>query len=210
MFLDDEVICGFGRTGNPFGCQTFGIKPDTITIAKALSSAYLPISAVAINNDMFEGVMEESNRIGVFGHGFTYSGHPVAAAVALKNLELMEEWDVMGHAARVSPTFQARLNGLSDHPLVGEARGVGLVGAIELIADKSARRNFQPTQGVGAYLSQCATDAGLIIRAMGDNIGLCPPLIITEAEINEMFDRLTSALNATEEWVDAGGLRTSN
>jgi 4-aminobutyrate---pyruvate transaminase len=210
LFLDDEVICGFGRTGNPFGCQTYGIKPDTITIAKALSSAYLPISAVAINNDMYEGVMEESNKIGVFAHGFTYSGHPVAAAVALKNLELIEERDVMGHAARVSTTFQSRLNALSDHPLVGEARGVGLVGAVELVADKSAKRNFEPGQGVGAKLSDCATENGLIIRAMGDNIGLCPPLIISEAEINEMFDRLTTALDETEAWVDTGKLRIAN
>jgi 4-aminobutyrate---pyruvate transaminase len=210
LFLDDEVICGFGRTGNPFGCQTYGIKPDTITMAKALSSAYLPISAVAINNEIYEGVMEESNRIGVFAHGFTYSGHPVASAVALKNLELMEERDVMGHAARVSPVFQSRLNALSDHPLVGEARGVGLVGAVELIADKSAKRNFQPGQGVGAYLSDRATDHGLIIRAMGDNIGLCPPLIITDAQINEMFDRLATALDETEAWVHTSGLRTAN
>ena len=210
MFLDDEVICGFGRTGNPFGCQTYGIKPDTMTIAKALSSAYLPISAVAINNEMFEGVMEESNRIGVFGHGFTYSGHPVSAAVALKNLELIEERDVMGHAARVSPVFQSRLKALADHPLVGEARGVGLLGAVELVADKSTRRNFQPTQGAGAYLSARATDHGLIIRAMGDSIGLCPPLIISEAEINELFDRLTTALNETEAWVDSNNLRTAD
>jgi 4-aminobutyrate---pyruvate transaminase len=210
LFLDDEVICGFGRTGNPFGCQTFGIKPDTITMAKALSSAYLPISAVAINNEIFEGVMEESNRIGVFAHGFTYSGHPVAAAVALKNLELMEERDVMGHAARMSPTFQSRLKALSDHPLVGEARGVGLVGAVELIADKSARRNFLPGQGVGAYISERASDHGLIVRAMGDSVGLCPPLIITDAQINEMFDRLTIALDETEAWVHTSGLRTAN
>ena len=210
LFLDDEVICGFGRTGNPFGCQTYGFKPDTITMAKALSSAYLPISAVAINNDMYEGVMEESNRIGVFAHGFTYSGHPVAAAVALKNLELMEERDVMGHAARISPVFQARLKALSDHPLVGEARGVGLVGAVELIADKSARRNFQPGQGVGAYISARASDQGLIVRAMGDSVGLCPPLIISEAQINEMFDRLTIALDETEAWVHTSGLRTAN
>jgi 4-aminobutyrate--pyruvate transaminase len=146
----------------------------------------------------------------VFAHGFTYSGHPVAAAVALKNLELMEERDVMGHAARISPVFQARLKALSDHPLVGEARGVGLVGAVELIADKSARRNFQPGQGVGAYISARASDQGLIVRAMGDSVGLCPPLIISEAQINEMFDRLTIALDETEAWVHTSGLRTAN
>jgi 4-aminobutyrate---pyruvate transaminase len=209
LFLDDEVICGFGRTGNPFGCQTFDIKPDTITVAKALSSAYLPISAVAISNEIFEGVMEESARIGVFGHGFTYSGHPVAAAVALKNLQLMEERDVMGHAARVSGTFQSRLKALADHPLVGEARGVGLIGAVELIADKETKRSFSPAQGIGAKVAEFATSHGLIVRAMGDNIGLCPPLIITEAEINELFDRLTTALDDAEAMVDTGGMRAA-
>jgi len=207
LFLDDEVICGFGRTGNAFGCETFDIQPDTMTLAKALSSAYLPISAVVINSEMYQGVMEESNRIGVFGHGFTYSGHPVAAAVAVRNLELMEERNVFAHAAKVGPHLQKGLRKFADHPLVGEVRGTGLIGAIELVADPATKRGFQPGQGVGAYLAERATDHGLIIRAMGDNIGFCPPLIISEAEIDEMMVRLGKALEDTEAHVAKEGLR---
>jgi len=210
LFLDDEVICGFGRTGNAFGCETFGIQPDTMTLAKALSSAYLPISAVVINNEMYQGVMEESNRIGVFGHGFTYSGHPVAAAVAVKNLELMEERKVFAHAAKVGPHLQKGLRKFADHPLVGEVRGTGLIGAIELVADTATKRSFQPGQGVGAYLAERATEHGLIIRAMGDNIGFCPPLIISEAEIDEMMVRLGKALEDTEAHVAKEGLRSDS
>lgn len=207
LLLDDEVICGFGRTGNVFGCQTFGMEPDTMTLAKALSSAYLPISAVVINNDMYQGVMEESNRIGVFGHGFTYSGHPVAAAVAMKNLELMEERKVYDHAAAVGPRMQSGLRRFADHPLVGEVRGTGLIGALELVADPASKRSFQPAQGVGAYLSERATDHGLIVRAIGDNIALCPPLVISESEIDEMMSRLGKALEDTEAHVVKEGLR---
>ncbi len=207
LFLDDEVICGFGRTGNPFGCQTFGIKPDTMTVAKALSSAYLPISAVVISEEIYQGVKEESNRIGIFGHGFTYSGHPVAAAVANKNLELLAERKVFEHAAAVGPRLQQGLKALGDHPLVGEARGIGLIGALELVADKGSKRSFDPSQGVGPYLADRAADHGLIVRAMGDNIGLCPPLIISEAEIGEMISRLGKALDETEAHVAKEGLR---
>ncbi len=207
LFLDDEVICGFGRTGNDFGCQTFGIKPDTMTVAKALSSAYLPISAVVISEEIYQGVKEESNRIGIFGHGFTYSGHPVAAAVANKNLELLAERNVFEHAAAVGTHLQQGLKALGDHPLVGEARGIGLIGALELIADKGSKRSFDPAQGVGPYLADRAADHGLIVRAMGDNIGLCPPLVISESEIGEMMARLGRALDETEAHVVKEGLR---
>ncbi len=207
LFLDDEVICGFGRTGNDFGCQTFGIEPDTMTVAKALSSAYLPISAVIISEEIYQGVKEESNRIGVFGHGFTYSGHPVAAAVANKNLELLAERNVFQHAAAVGPRMQSGLKALGDHPLVGEARGIGLIGALELVADKTSKRSFDPAQGVGPYLADRAADHGLIVRAMGDNIGLCPPLVISESEIDEMIARLGKALDETEAHVAKEGLR---
>jgi 4-aminobutyrate--pyruvate transaminase len=210
LFLDDEVICGFGRTGNAFGCETFNMQPDTMTLAKALSSAYLPISALVISNEMYQGVMEESARIGVFGHGFTYSGHPVAAAVAVRNLELMEERNVFAHAASVGPRMQAGLRRFADHPLVGEARGVGLIGAIELIADRATKRAFQPSQGVGAYLTERASEHGLILRAMGDSIGFCPPLVITESEIDEMMSRFGKALDETEAHVVKEGLRAES
>ncbi len=207
LFLDDEVICGFGRTGNMFGAETYDLKPDAISMAKALSSAYLPISAVMISEDIFQAAVEESVKIGTFGHGFTYSGHPVPAAVAIRTLELYEERDIIGHVQKVAPHFQARLRSFSEHPLVGDARGVGLIGALELVADKSTKRAFSPTQGVGPHTAAGCEQEGLIVRALVDAIGFCPPLIITEAEIDEMFDRFGRALDATEQWVAKGGLR---
>lgn len=207
LFLDDEVICGFGRTGNMFGAETYDLKPDAMSLAKALSSAYLPISAVMISEDIFQAAVDESAKIGTFGHGFTYSGHPVPAAVAIRTLELYEERDIVGHVQRVAPHFQARLRGFADHPLVGEARGVGLIGALELVADKTTKRSFAPAHGVGAHTASGCEQEGLIVRALGDAIGFCPPLIITEAEIDEMFDRFARALDATERWASAGGFR---
>ncbi|TNE42599.1 MAG: aminotransferase class III-fold pyridoxal phosphate-dependent enzyme, partial [Alphaproteobacteria bacterium] len=206
LFIDDEVICGFGRTGNMFGCETYGINPDTMSMAKALSSAYLPISAVSVPDEMFEAMVRQSEKIGVFGHGYTYSGHPVAAAVALRTLELMEERDVLGHVRSVAPLFQSRLQALGEHPLVGEARGVGLVGAVELVADKATKQAFDPKAAVGPKLMSIALEHGLICRAMVDNIGICPPLVITEEEINMLFDRLEAALNDTEKWARSEGL----
>src|SRR5690242_12717022 len=134
--IDDEVITGFGRTGNWFGATTYGFEPDSMSIAKALSSAYLPISAVMLSPELSDIIEEESGKIGTFGHGFTYSGHPVAAAVALKTLEIYQSRDVVGHVRHVAPAFQRRLKALADHPIVGEANGIGLIGAIELVADK--------------------------------------------------------------------------
>lgn len=207
LMLADEVICGFGRTGNMFGCQTFGIKPDAITVAKALSSAYLPISGILLSEKIFEAMVNESEKIGIFGHGFTYSGHPVPAAVAVRTLELMEERKILDHVRRMASVFQERLHSFADHPLVGETRGVGLLGAIELVADKSTKKPFQSAQGVGAFCSSRAEENGLIIRAMGDSAAFCPPLIITESEIQEMFDRFAKALDETEIWIRSNNLR---
>ncbi len=205
LLISDEVICGFGRTGNMFGCETFNMKPDIMTVAKALSSAYLPISAALIPESIHDAMLDESRKIGAFGHGNTYSGHPVCAAVALKTLELMEERDVLGHVRAVAPRFQARLKALADHPLVGEARGVGLVGGVELVADKATKRPFDPKNSVGPRCMTAARDFGLINRAIGDTVALCPPLIITTAEIDEMFDRFEKALDATAEIVAREG-----
>ncbi len=197
LFIDDEVICGFGRTGKAFGAETMGIRPDTMSVAKALSSAYLPMSAVLIPEYMYEPMIEASGQVGSFGHGFTYSGHPVCAAVALRTLELMEERDLFAHAARVGEVFQARLAALSEHPLVGDARGVGLIGAVELVADKAAKTPFDPSRGIGAYAMGRCEENGLIVRALGDTVALCPPLIITEAQVDELFGKLETALNET-------------
>lgn len=202
LFVADEVICGFGRTGKMFGTETFGLEPDVMTMAKALSSAYLPISAVMVNEKVYQGIRGETGKIGSFGHGYTYSAHPVAAAVANETLAIYAERDILSHVGAVAPRMQERLRRLGDNPLVGEARGIGLIGAVELVADKKTKANFDPALTVGAKVANTAQENGVILRAMaGDIIAFSPPLIITEAEIDEMMDRFEAALNAHAEMV---------
>src|SRR5580704_9647297 len=206
--IDDEVITGFGRTGNWFGCATYGFEPATMTVAKALSSAYLPISAVMISPEICEAIEEESGRIGTFGHGYTYSGHPVAAAVALKTIEIYQERDIVGHVRSVAPRFQARLKKLAEHPLVGETQGVGLIGGIEIVADKATKTSFEPAKAAAATIVKFIEEEGLITRPLlGDRIALCPPLIINEAEIDEMFDRFEKGLAKGLEWAKKEGAK---
>ena len=196
LMVADEVICGFHRTGRPFGCDTFGIEPDIMVVAKQLSSAYLPISAVIVNEKVWGPMRDFSDRQGMFATGFTYGGHPVAAAVALETLNIYDETDIAGHVSRVAPVAQERLAALADHPIVGEARGRGLMGAVELVRDKETRENFGPE--VGSYCSDACLERGLILRAAaGASVALCPPLIITEDEIQQLFDRLEQALDDT-------------
>lgn len=206
LFFDDEVICGFGRTGNLFGAETFGLKPDAMALGKQLSSAYLPISAVMITDHMHKSLVSESRKLGTFAHGFTYGGHPVSAAVALRTIELMEERDMVGHVQKVAPVFQKRLRTFADHPMVGDARGVGLLGALELVADKKTNRAFEPKGKVGSYLAERTEVHGLISRNLGEILAFCPPQIITEAEIEELFDRFSKALDDTYEWVQRENL----
>jgi 4-aminobutyrate--pyruvate transaminase len=196
----DEVITGFGRLGKMFGCDVVGFTPHAISIAKALSSAYVPIAGVMLPEMMYEAMLIESRKIGTFGHGFTYSGHPVAAAVAVKTLEIIERDRIVDAAAAKAPQFLARLRALGEHPLVGEARGTGLIGAVELVSDKPSKRGFDPKLGVTARCAQFAQDVGLIVRALADSVAICPPLVITPAEIDVMFDRLATALNRTLDW----------
>ena len=198
LFIVDEVICGFGRTGNMFGSETFGLRPDLMCCAKALSSAYLPISATFVSEPIYRAMVAESEKIGVFGHGYTYSGHPVAAAVALETLDIYEERDVVGHVRAVAPRFQEMFRSLADRPLVGEVRGVGLMAGIELVADKPGKRPFDPALKVGAYLASRAREYGLIVRALGDTVVCAPPLVVTEDEIDELGTRFHRALADTE------------
>jgi 4-aminobutyrate--pyruvate transaminase len=200
FMIDDEVICGFGRLGAPFGCTTLGYQPHSISIAKALSSAYLPIAGVMIPEDMYQALIIESKKIGTFGHGFTYSGHPVPAAVAIKTLEIYRRDKIFETAAARMPQFQNRLLALGDHPLVGEARGMGMVGGLELSADKRSKTPFDPKRLVGAQVVKHAQDQGLIVRPIGDVISICPPLVIKPAEIDELFDKLKVALDRTLDW----------
>jgi 4-aminobutyrate--pyruvate transaminase len=203
----DEVITGFGRTGKWFGSETYAMKPASMTIAKALSSAYLPISAVLLGDELAAAVEAESGRIGTFGHGFTYGGHPVACAVALKTIEIYQTRDVVGHAARMAPHFLQHLQALGTHPLVGEAQGVGLIGGIELVADKQSRKSFEGTRQVAMMAARFAQEEGVIVRPlMGDRLAICPPLVIVEAEIDELFARLRRGLDRALEWVRTEGL----
>ncbi len=206
LFVADEVITGFGRTGAPFGCDTFGIVPTTISLAKALSSAYLPISAVVVPAWMVEAIADASAEVGVFGHGFTYSGHPVCAEVALKVLEIYERRQLFAHAAALAPRFQEGLRRFEGHSIVGEARGIGLIGAIELEAAPELRQTFDPKAGIGAFCAKRAEAHGLIVRPLGDTLAFCPPLVITEAEIEQVFERFALALDDTLAYVRAEGL----
>lgn len=201
LFIADEVISGFGRTGNDFGCTTMGIKPDMMTLAKQLSSAYFPISAAAIPGYMHDAMIEPSAKIGLFGHGYTYSGHPVACAAALKTLEIYERDDIFARAASVGQYMQKRLREFECHALVGEVRGRGLIAAIEMVANKKTAQAFDGGS-VGAFAQKACQDSGLIVRAVaGSSIALCPPLIISEAQIDEMIDALGRALDATLDYV---------
>ncbi len=195
LMVADEVICGFGRTGNFWGSETVGIKPDILTCAKALSASYLPISAVMISEDVYQPIAQASADLGVLGHGYTYSAHPVCAAVALETLKIYEERDLLGHVRAVSPHFEKRLHALIDHPLIGETRGVGLIGAVEIVADKATKKPFDPKAGAGALVYKAAAEHGLIVRSIGDNIAFTPPLIITESQIDELFDKMSLALD---------------
>lgn len=196
MFWADEVITGFGRTGNDFGCTTMGIDaPDMMSFAKQLSSAYMPISAAAIRRDVYEAMIEQSANAGAFGHGYTYSGHPVACAVANKALEIYQRDQIFEKAAVTGNYLQQRIREFADHPLVGEVRGSGLLGAIELVANKQTGEPFA-NGAVGAYAQKAAQDQGLLLRAVaGSSLGICPPLIITTQQIDEMIEKLAMALD---------------
>ncbi|MGE0651786.1 MAG: aminotransferase [Alphaproteobacteria bacterium] len=196
LFIADEVISGFYRTGDMFASQTFNLKPDLISMAKALSAAYQPIGAVMMTKDIHDVLVEGSRKFGMFGHGFTYSGHPVPAAVALETQRIYEADGIGDHVKSVAPRFQRRLRALSGHALVGEARGIGLIGAVELVRDKKAHENFDRSLKVGAFVAGRALEHGLIVRALvNDTVAFCPPLIITEAQIDDMFDRFEKALD---------------
>ncbi len=206
LLVADEVICGFGRTGNMFGTQTFGLEPDMISLAKQLSAAYLPISALMINAKIYQAIAAESVKIGVFAHGFTYSGHPVAAAVALEALKIYEERDIVAHVREVAPLFQEWVRRLGGHPLIGEARGVGLVAGLEVSPDKKNRALFDPSLAVAAEAARRAQAHGVITRGLGDTINLCPPLIIDESEIDELMARIERAFDDTLAWARDRGL----
>ena len=202
LLIADEVICGFGRTGNMFGSHTYGIKPDILTCAKALSSAYMPISAVLVSEKVVAGVEAQAEKLGQFGHGYTYSAHPVPAAVALRTLELMEERNIIDHVRSVSSLFAERVEAFNQFDSVGDTRSVGLIGAIEFVAEPHSRKKIDPSIKFAAKVNKMIQDAGVILRALPvDGIAFCPPLIITEDEINQMFDRIASVMPEVDRMV---------
>ena len=194
LVVADEVITGFGRTGRMFGCETYGIEPDFLVVSKAITSSYFPLSAILFTDAVYQALADNSNKLGVFAHGFTASGHPVGTAIALENLDIIAERDLVGNCARLAAHFQERLRSFASHPLVGEARGVGLIGALEFVADKATKAAFTPPGSYGSRLAELCHEEGLIIRAIGDIIAFCPPLIITDKEIDALFDRFGKAL----------------
>jgi 4-aminobutyrate--pyruvate transaminase len=205
LFIDDEVICGFGRTANWFGAETFGMEATSVSMAKQITGGYVPLSAVAINAEMADAIEAESNRYPALGHGFTYGGHPLGCAVAVKTIEIYQRRDIVGHVRNISPLFQAKLQSFADHPLVGEARGVGLMGALEVSPDPANAATFAQPGKVGGKLAAELLGHGVILRAMGDTLGFCPPMIITEDEIEELFEPMEKALDATYAWARAEG-----
>ncbi len=205
LLVVDEVICGFGRTGNWWGSQTYGLSPDIITCAKALSSGYMPISAIIVNETVFRPIAKQSAEMGTLGHGFTYSGHPVAAAVAIETLKIYDEIDLITQVRASAPVLQNGICQFDDHPMVGEISGVGLLAAVELVADKTTKEAFHAKLKVGQHLIERALGHGLIIRALGNRIAFSPPLIIKPDEITEMFARFAKALEDTWDWVKKTG-----
>ena len=190
LLVADEVICGFGRTGNMFGSETMGMQPDIMTLSKQLSSSYQPISALLINDRVYQPIADESKSIGTFGHGYTAAGHPVAAAVALENLAIIEERDLVGNVRALAPRFAEGLGTFADHPLVVETRGIGLIGAIEL-----KPRVGVPAGALGPRLFSILHENGLVSRAIGDSLALCPPMIIDDTQLDEMFDIFEKSLD---------------
>ncbi|MBS0222371.1 MAG: aminotransferase class III-fold pyridoxal phosphate-dependent enzyme [Proteobacteria bacterium] len=197
-FIADEVITGFGRTGAMFGCETLDIHPQAMTLAKGLTSAYQPLAAVVVPDRIYQALKAGADAAtgGFFAHGTTYSGHPVGCAVALKVLEIFEKRRLLAHIRGVSTVFARRIHAFADHPLVGQTRAIGLMGAIELVLDKKSGGQTKPATSLGKLVKEIGESRyGLIFRSIGHVCAFSPPLIISEAETNELFDRFGKALD---------------
>ncbi|MBP9928390.1 MAG: aminotransferase class III-fold pyridoxal phosphate-dependent enzyme [Rhodoferax sp.] len=195
LFIVDEVICGFGRTGEMFGSDSLHLKPDMMTVAKGLSSAYQPISGLLLTDAIHDVMKAQSRKHGVFAHGLTYAAHPVAAAVALEALNIYRERDIVGHVKQVAPHMFERLSALETHPLVGQVRGMGLLAAVEIVQDKTGKKPFPPSAAMGAWIQARAMEYGVIVRAIGNCIAMCPPLISERAQLDDMVDGLARAID---------------
>ena len=195
LIVADEVICGFGRTGQYWGCQTVGLTPDMLTCAKGLSAAYFPISALMVNDKVYQVLADRSAELGGFGQGYTYGGHPVGAAVALETLKIYDEIDIVVTVRARQDQMQDGLRAFSDHPLVGEVRGIGLMGAVELVADKATKAAFATPGLTGARVAAATAERGVLLRALGDTLIVAPPLIVSEAELATILAALSQSLD---------------
>ncbi|AHG49207.1 aminotransferase (plasmid) [Rhizobium leguminosarum bv. trifolii CB782] len=209
LLIADEVVCGFGRTGAMFGSDLYCMNPDLITVAKGLTSAYVPLSAAIVSQKVYEVMEEATPRVGSFSHGYTYSGHPIGAAAANAVLDIVERENLAGQSATKGAYLLQRLKAEFDqNPIVGEVRGVGMLAAIEFVSDRGTRASFDPGLKVGARISQAARNRNLIARAMphGDILGFAPPLVMSEAEIDEMVAIARAAVDEVLRELDAQGL----
>jgi adenosylmethionine-8-amino-7-oxononanoate aminotransferase len=201
-FVADEVICGFGRTGKLWGCLTYDIEPDIVVVSKCLTAGYYPMGAILLSEEMHAKLMQACQEFEEFPHGFTGGGNPVGCAIANKALELIIEGGLFDNVVAVAPRFQQRLRGLSDHPMVGEARGVGLMGALEIVEDKRTKAPYAAPLEVSEQIAKTALQHGLIIRPIGDAVILAPPFIITREQIDELFDIVDAVLDAVQDRVE--------
>ena len=204
LLVADEVITGFGRTGEMFGCDRFGIRPDIMVVSKQITSAYMPLSAVMIKDEIFSVIASESARLGTFGHGFTTSGHPVSAAVGLENISIIENEKLVERARGAAEVLAAELGAMKSSPIVGEVRQVGLLAGVELVRDKETKEPFGKPGRAGSDFADYAEQVGLIVRSIGDTVALCPPLIIRDDEIKELARRFGEALREAEKRSRAG------
>ncbi len=196
LFVVDEVITGFGRTGPMFACQAEGVEPDLMTVAKGLTAGYAPMGALLMSEAVYAGIADGAPAGAPIGHGATYSAHPVSAAIALEVLRIYEEGGMLAHAHDVAPHFASGLDALLDHPLVGDARHRGLLGALELVSDKASKRGFDPALGLADRLFESGYRHGLVFRSFGDHIlGFAPALCYTEDEFGQLFERLKKTLD---------------
>jgi|TARA_A100001011_G_scaffold101896_1_gene107340 putrescine aminotransferase len=194
LLVVDEVICGFGRTGEWFGSDTYNIKPDIITMAKGISSGYIPLSGIMVGDRVTETLVDEG---GEFYHGYTYSGHPVACAVAIENIKIIREENLIENSRKTSVYLKERMNEIADHPLVGEVRMKSFIGAVELVKDKDKREMFEETGVVGGICRDYCIENGLVMRAVRDGMIFCPPLIFNNNHIDELVDKLKKSLDQT-------------
>lgn len=198
LFVVDEVICGFGRTGAYWGSLLYSLQPDMLTCAKGLSSAYFPISALMINDRVYQAVADYTAQLGGFGHGYTYGGHPVGAAVAGETLKIYDEIDICGQVREKAPILQDGLRDLADNPIVGDVRGVGLMAAVEFVEDKAEKRAFAPSTNIGGLVADAIRRRGVLLRALGSTLVFSPPLIAKHDDIAKIVDATCDAIREVQ------------